>query len=52
MLKTIIDTIIDIMGYEGIILLGVLTVIGVIGTVCIWTFIIDFIIDFIRGGRK
>ena len=34
---------IDIMGYEGLILLGILTVIGVIGTVCIWTFIIDFI---------
>ena len=34
---------IDIMGYEGIILLGILTVIGVIGTVCIWTLIIDFI---------
>ena len=38
---------IDIMGYEGLILLGVLTVIGVIGTVCIWTLIIDFI----RGER-
>ena len=34
---------IDIMGCEGIILLGILTVIGVIGTVCIWTLIIDFI---------
>ena len=34
---------IDIMGYEGLILLGILTVIGVIGTVCIWTLIIDFI---------
>ena len=33
----------DIMGYEGLILLGILTVIGVIGTVCIWTLIIDFI---------
>ena len=32
---------IDIMGYEGLILLGILTVIGVIGTVCIWTLIID-----------
>ena len=38
---------IDIMGFEGIILLGILTVIGVIGTVCIWTLIIDFI----RGER-
>ena len=38
-----IKTIIDIMGYEGLILLGILTVIGVIGTVCIWTLIIDFI---------
>ena len=34
---------IDIMGYEGLILLGILSVIGVIGTVCIWTLIIDFI---------
>ena len=39
---------IDIMGYEGLILLGILTVIGVIGTVCIWTIIIDFL----RGIRK
>ena len=38
---------IDIMGYEGLILLGILTVIGVIGTVCIWSLIIDFI----RGER-
>ena len=38
---------IDIMGYEGIILLGILTLIGVIGTVCIWSLIIDFI----RGER-
>ena len=38
---------IDIMGYEGLILLGIMTVIGVIGTVCIWTLIIDFI----RGER-
>lgn len=37
----------DIMGYEGLILLGVITVIGVIGTVCIWTLIIDFL----RGRR-
>ena len=34
---------IDIMGYEGLILLGILTVIGVIGTVCIWTLINDFL---------
>ena len=34
---------IDIMGCEGLILLGILTVIGVIGTICIWAFIIDFI---------
>ena len=33
----------DIMGCEGLILLGILTVIGVIRTVCIWTLIIDFI---------
>ena len=45
---------IDIMGYEGLILLGLLTVIGVIGTVCIWTLIIEFIrgiINFLRGRR-
>ena len=42
---------IDIMGYEGLILLGILTVIGVIGAVCIWTFIIDLIINFLRGRR-
>ena len=34
---------IDIMECEGLILLGILTVIGVIGIVCIWTFIIDFL---------
>ena len=38
----------DIMGYEGLIILGIITVIGVIGTVCIWTLIINFL----RGGRK
>ena len=38
-----LKTIIDIMGYEGLILLGILTVIGIIGTVCIWTLIIDFL---------
>ena len=38
---------IDIMGYEGLVLLGILTVIGVIGTVCIWTLIINFL-----RGRK
>ena len=43
-----IKLLIDIMGYEGLILLGILTVIGVIGTVCIWTLIINFL----RGGRK
>ena len=37
-----IKLLIDIMGCEGLILLGILTVIGVIGIVCIWTFIIDF----------
>ena len=44
----------DIMGCEGLILLGILIVIGVIGAVCIWSLIIDFIrgiIDFIRGER-
>ena len=34
---------IDIMGCEGLILLGILKVIGVIGTLCIWALIIDFI---------
>ena len=43
-----LKTIIDIMGNEWLILLGILTVIGVIGTVCIWTLIINFL----RGGRK
>ena len=38
-----LKTIIDIMGYEGLILLGIITVFGVIGTVCIWALIIDFI---------
>ena len=42
-----LKTIIDIMGYEMLILLGVITVIGVIGTVCIWTLIINFL----RGRR-
>lgn len=37
----------DIMGYELLILLGILTLVGVIGTVCIWTLIIDYI-----RGRK
>ena len=37
----------DIMGYEGLILLGIITVVGIILTVCIWTLIIDFL----RGGR-
>ena len=38
----------DIMGYEGLLLLGIITVIGIIGTVCIWSLIIDFL----RGERK
>ena len=48
MLKTIIDTIIDIMGYEQLLILGLALLIGVIVSVVKWTLIINFL----RGGRK
>ena len=47
MLKTIIDTIIDIMGYEQLILLGLALLLGVILAVIKWTLIINFL----RGRR-
>ena len=48
MLKTIIDTIIDIMGYEQLLILGLALLLGVILSVIKWTLIINFL----RGGRK
>ena len=52
MLKTyiekFIDTIIDIMGYEQLLILGLALLIGVILAVIKWTLIIYFL----RGGRK
>ena len=55
MLKTIIDegikilkTIIDIIGYEQLLILGLALLIGVIVSVIKWTLIINFL----RGGRK
>ena len=48
MLKTIIDTIIDIMGYEYLLILGLALLLGIILTVIKWTLIINFL----RGGRK
>ena len=51
MLKTyiekFIDTIIDIMGYEQLILLGLALLLGVILSVIKWTIIINFL----RGRR-
>ena len=47
MLKTIIDTIIDIMGYEGLLILGLALLFGVILSVIKWTLIINFL----RGRR-
>ena len=47
MLKTIIDTIIDIMGYEQLIILGLALLLGVIVSVIKWTIIINFL----RGRR-
>ena len=51
MLKTyiekFIDTIIDIMGYEQLILLGLALLLGVILSVIKWTIIINFL-----RGRK
>ena len=52
MLKTyiekFIDTIIDIMGYEQLLILGLALLLGVIVSVIKWTLIINFL----RGGRK
>ena len=48
MLKTIIDTIIDIMGYEQLLILGLALLIGIIVSVIKWSLIINFL----RGGRK
>ena len=55
MLETIIKdgikmlkTIIDIMGYEQLLLLGLALLLGVILSVIKWTIIINFL----RGGRK
>ena len=52
MLKTyiekFIDTIIDIMGYEQLILLGLALLLGVIVAVIKWTLIIYFL----RGGKR
>ena len=48
MLKTIIDTIIDIMGYEQLLILGLALLLGIIVSVIKWTLIINFL----RGGRK
>ena len=47
MLKTIIDTIIDIIGYEQLLILGLALLKGVITTVIKWTIIINFL-----RGRK
>ena len=52
MLKTyiekFIDTIIDIMGYEQLLILGLALLLGIIVSVIKWTLIIYFL----RGGRK
>ena len=47
MLKTIIDTIIDIMGYDQLLILGLALLLGVILSVIKWTLIINFL----RGRR-
>ena len=47
-MKTIIDTIIDLMGYEQLLILGLALLLGVILAVIKWTLIINFL----RGGRK
>ena len=47
MLKTIIDTIIDIMGIEQLLILGLALLLGVILAVIKWTLIINFL----RGRR-
>ena len=43
-----LKTIIDIMGYEQLILLGLALLVGVIVAVIKWTLIFNFL----RGGRK
>lgn len=43
-----LKTIIDIMGYEQILILGLALLLGVIVAVIKWTLIINFL----RGGRK
>ena len=43
-----LKTIIDIMGYEYLLILGVALLLGIILAVIKWTLIINFI----RGGRK
>ena len=48
MLKTIIDTIIDIMGYEQLLILGLALLLGIILSVIKWTLIINFL----RGGKR
>ena len=47
MLKTILKTIIDIMGYEQLLILGLALLLGVILSVIKWTLIINFL-----RGRK
>ena len=47
MMKTIIDTIIDIMGYDQLLILGLALLLGVIISVIKWTLIISFL-----RGRK
>ena len=47
MLKTIIDTIIDIIGYEQLLILGLALLLGVIIAVIKWTIIFNFF----RGRR-
>ena len=47
MLKILIDTIIDIMGYEQLLILGLALLLGVIISVIKWTLIISFL----RGRR-
>ena len=43
MLKTIIDTIIDIMGYQQLLILGLALLLGIILSVIKWTLIINFL---------
>ena len=43
-----LKTIIDIMGYEQLLILGLALLLGIIVSVIKWTLIINFL----RGGRK